>query len=50
MHDAETSLDPTKCHQIVHTREKPYGPRREKTCLQGLPQSQTQASLLSYRD
>ena len=28
----------------------PYGPRREKTCLQGVHQSEFQTSLLSYRD
>ena len=27
-----------------------YGPRREKTCLRGLRQSETQTSLCSYRD
>ena len=27
-----------------------YGPRREKTCLQGFRQSEFQTSLLSYRD
>ena len=27
-----------------------YGPRREKTCLQGVLQSEFQTSLLSYRD
>ena len=28
----------------------PYGPHPEKTFLQGFPQSETQTSLLSYRD
>ena len=28
----------------------PYGPRRNKTCLWGIRQSDTQTSLLSYRD
>ena len=27
-----------------------YGPRREKTCLRGVRQSEFQTSLLSYRD
>ena len=27
-----------------------FGPRREKTCLQGFQQSKTQPSQLSYRD
>ena len=27
-----------------------YGPRRDKTCLQGFRQNETQTSLLSYRD
>ena len=27
-----------------------YGPRRDKTCLQGYRQNETQASLLSYKD
>ena len=27
-----------------------YGPRRDKTCLQGFQQSKIQTSLLSYRD
>ena len=27
-----------------------HGPRREKTCLQGFPQSEIQTSLVSYRD
>ena len=28
----------------------PYGPRRKKSCLRGFQQSDTQTSLLSYRD
>ena len=27
-----------------------FGPRRDKTCLPGFQQSETQTSLLSYRD
>ena len=27
-----------------------YGPRRDKTCLQGFQQSELQTSVLSYRD
>ena len=29
---------------------RPFGPRREKTCLQGVKYSEFQTSLLSYRD
>ena len=29
---------------------RPNGPRREKTCLRGVRQSEFQNSLLSYRD
>ena len=27
-----------------------YGPQRDKTCIQGFPQSEIKTSLLSYRD
>ena len=35
---------------LPHPLPETYGPRHEKTCLQGFRQSEVQTSLLSYRD
>ena len=35
---------------LQHSQQLTYGPRREKTCLRGFRKSETQTSLLSYRD
>ena len=39
-----------KPHVIAHLYSGKYGPRRDKTCLRGVRQSEFQNSLHSYRD
>ena len=45
---ALTSLIYKKVGTLFHPHI--FGPRRNKTCLLGFPQSQTKTSLLSYKD
>ena len=45
------SVDEEQLRQIREQQEvKLNGPRRDKTCLRGFRQSETQTSLLSIRD